>query len=123
LKKFLIPTLISMIITTANAGLKEFTMHSRANCGNNETISWHAGHSYWLWTASNHWRNGVFQHYVTTGDNFENTWRSAAVHWGEAIPGSGWFVRGYHRRLINGQDYLLQVTEVNDCSIYDGWWD
>ncbi len=116
-------SLLSLLISNANAGLHSFTMHSRANCGNNESISWHAGHSYLLWTSSNHWHNGVLQHYVVSSRGFENTWRSAAVHWGEARPGSGWFVRGYHRMFINGIDKLLAVTDVSDCSIYDGWWD
>lgn len=108
----------------AHAGIKEFTMHSRANCGNNESISWHLGHSYNLWTASNHLRNGQLVHYVlSTSAMWENTWRSAAVHWGEAVPGSGWQVIGAHRMLVNGENRLLLITNVVDCSIYDGWWD
>lgn len=32
----------------SKAGLHGLTHHSRANCGNNETISWHKGHKYWF---------------------------------------------------------------------------
>jgi len=45
------------------AGFNGITHHSRANCGNNETISWHAGHSYWFWVVSRH-RSRTHDHQV-----------------------------------------------------------
>ena len=45
------------------------------------------------------------------------------MHWGEAVPGSGWRVIGYHWINEGGRERLMEVTDVTDCSIYDGWWD
>lgn len=110
-----------ILFNTANAGFHAFTMHSRANCVNNESISWEYRVYRELGTVTHHYHDGIFIHGYSTG--WENTWRSAAAHWGEALPGSGWRVVGYHWQKINGQDVLLQITDVSDCSIYDGWWD
>lgn len=104
---------------TLQAGLANLTFHSRANCGNNETISWHLGHSYLLRTISRHFYKGIYQHTIDTGR--EVTWRSAAVHWGEGT--GGWRVEGEHWGVNQlNHDFLLRVETVYDCSIYDGWW-
>ena len=55
--------------------------------------------------------------------NWENTKRSAAIHWGEANPGNGWFVHGIHYIVLGGRETIIADTQVIDCSIYDGWWD
>lgn len=110
-----------LFLNTANAGFHNFTMHSRANCGNNESISWEYKVYRELGTVTHHYRNGQFVHGFSTG--WQNTWRSAAAHWGEAAPGSGWRVIGYHWEKLNGQERLMDYTDVNNCSIYDGWWD
>lgn len=122
MKKFLLASLLATTLVTAHAGVKKLTIHSRANCGNNESITWHLGHAYDLWTASNHIdaRTGTTIHAVVA--NWEHTWRSAAVHWGE---GTGdWAVWGHHWISNNkGQISKLGEEYVTDCSIYDGWWD
>lgn len=108
----------------AKAGLWGLTIHSRANCLNNESITWDRTANHWLWTQSWHYRNwSALQHVVTAGTRY--TWRSAAVHWGEGnnlVP--PWRVIGYHyrydalkRRWVN-----LGVTYATGCNIYDGWW-
>lgn len=103
---------------TALAGLHGLTHHSRANCGNNETISWHAGHSYWLWVVSRH-RNEHEDHQVI--QDWSLTWRAAAVHWGEGR--GGWSVEGHHWMLDDyGRPVEITNEYVTDCSIYDGWW-
>jgi hypothetical protein len=113
---------VSIIVSTASfAGVKDLTWHSRANCGNNESITWHAGHVYTLLTVSDHLFNGKIVHRLASG--WENTWRSANVHWFEAKPGSGWFVQGGHYRRIGNQEIRLGFTTAKDCNIYDGWWD
>jgi len=112
---------VFLLISIANAGFNGFTMHSRANCGNNESISWDARNYYTLGTVSHHYYKGQFNHGISTG--WEYTWRSAAVHWFEANPGSGWRVIGYHWIKVGTEQRLLLVTDVSDCSIYDGWWD
>lgn len=107
------------LFSIANAGLNGLTHHSRANCGNNESISWDWLANHLLSVDSQHWRKGVIVHIVST--DFSNTWRSAAVHWGEGT--GGWAVVGHHWTISGGKYVLLQQETVTDCSIYNGWWD
>jgi hypothetical protein len=112
------------------AGMFGLTHHSRANCVNNESISWYKGHNYWFWVNSEHYNKYTNQrlHYELTGWQF--TWRAAAVHWGEAsdpIPGNiypaPWRVHGTHWMLDSANRPHPTAEEwVDDCSIYDGWW-
>lgn len=115
--------LILFFPVIANAGFKELTWHSRANCVNNESITWHAGHSYHLRTVGEHHNlSRSWPCNMDTGEEY--TWRSAAVHWGEGVAGSGWLVIGHHSmKDRKGKWVKLGVTRVKDCSIYDGWWD
>lgn len=105
------------------AGFKEFTMHSRANCGGfNESISWHFNHSYNLLTYSLHTNPKVKYSCRFNSGGWDTTWRSAACHFAEGY--GGWHVDGYHyTRDDRGNERLLKVTSVDDCAIYDGWWD
>ncbi len=108
------------------AGIAAPTAHSRANCfGNNESITWHLGHSYWWRVESHHYPDGWTRpaHIINTGKNY--TWRAAAVHWreGYSTRGDKWYVNGYHFFYPNGKERLDTMTGTNDCSIYDGWWD
>ncbi len=120
--KKLFVTLVSLGICSGSiAGLNGPTYHSRANCGNNESISWDALHSHIYCTLSDHYGAGGPFHELNTG--WETTRRSAAVHWGEALPGSGWIVSGSHWEKIKGKDKNVENETVTDCSIYDGWWD
>jgi hypothetical protein len=121
-KKIIKTLLLATAITTtgtANAGLHGLTHHSRANCANNETISWHAGHSYWFFVVSRHRGSNGDDHQVV--QNWQLTWRAAAVHWGEGH--GGWSVEGHHWMKDNrGRAVEVQNEFVTDCSIYDGWW-
>jgi len=121
MKRIGIFLLILVISGTAQAGFNGLTHHSRANCANNETISWDWIADHLLMTASVHTRiNGTEEHVIS--DGWRNTWRSAAVHWGEGR--GGWSVYGQHwMRDKKGKEYLTQQETVIDCSIYDGWWD
>lgn len=130
-------TIISGIPISTNAGIKELTWHSRANCVNNESITWHLGHNYKLSTDSSHTQynkpNTISAHDIVSKhrecsakncDEYETTWRSAVVHWGEASPKDNWTVYGRHGMIKdNGKYVYLGDTYANDCSIYDGWWD
>jgi len=120
MKKIGLLLLLFLFSAEVNAGLYAFTIHSRANCANNESISWWANHSLYLFTVSDHFfGDGV--HELKTG--WEFTWRSAAVHWREAYPGNVWRVIGSHWGAdSNGNAYYIGGTAVVDCSIYDGWW-
>jgi hypothetical protein len=109
------------LLTTSQAAFNGLSIHSRANCGNNESISWDATHTWVLATETFHYLNGSLVHLV--GSGWENTWRSAAVHWGEGT--GGYQVIGYHHIWRAGDSKVseLGVTNVRDCSIYNGWWD
>lgn len=114
------------IVVTAQAGVWGPTAHSRANCaGFNESITWHAGHSYYWRVESHHFPSGWDHpaHILNTGT--QNTWRAAAYHATEAYSSRGdkWWVNGFHFYYPNGKELLDVMTSVGDCSIYDGWWD
>ena len=102
------------------AGFAGLTTHSRANCANNESITWHFGHSYRLLTYSAHIDRMGYMHEVKAA--WANTWRSAAVHWFEAKPGSGYNVIGNHFWFKDGKRSKIRETLATDCAIYDGWW-
>jgi len=126
MQKSIIITLIVLSSITNNliAGVYSLTHHSRANCVNNETISWELGRSHLLQTVS------VHHHYGSRGldrghtiiRGFEMTWRSAAVCYREGFEG-GWKVWGGHFTKVNGIKTRLASTFTENCSIYNGWWD
>lgn len=122
---------ISMVLflitfsTEINAGVNGLTVHSRANCINNESISWDLTQDWMLLTKSKHSHlepGGQKKiHFFET--HWEKTWRSAAVHWKEGESG-GWTVEGDHWIQIGDEPPRnIQHEVVTDCSIYDGWWD
>ena len=121
-----VATMLGLCSANANAGYHSPTAHSRANCfGNNESVTWHAYHSYWWRVESHHFPEGWGRplHIVNTGQQF--TWRAAAIHTLEAFSSRGdkWWVSGYHFYYPAGKERLDVLTGVGDCSIYDGWWD
>lgn len=107
------------------AGAWETSVHSRANCFNNESITWNGNQAYDWQVVSfhNYDLNAPSKgyHYIDTGMSY--TWRQAAVHWNESAPGGTYFVSGFHYFLDRGRRILDANTQVSDCSIYDGWWD
>jgi hypothetical protein len=103
------------------AGLHGLTHHSRANCiGFNESISWHAGNAYWMWVVSRHRHVNGADHQLVA--DWSYTWRSAAYHTNEGK--GGWSVEGHHwmKESEAGMPYQVAEENVDDCSIYDGWW-
>jgi hypothetical protein len=118
--------LAGLLVTSlsCHAGSLALTAHSRANCVNNESITWWKGHQLWMRVISFHNYNGVQQHVIDTFSAY--TWRAAAVCWGEApnYPTGKWAVFAWHLLYDNwGKEYVYANTDVNNCSIYDGWWD
>jgi hypothetical protein len=110
----------------AHAGFWSNTAHSRANCVNNESITWNGSstHSWRVVSFHNYDYNKPSKgyHYIDTGMGY--TWRQAAVHWNESYPGGKYFVTGFHYFLDDyGRQILGWNTQASDCSIYDGWWD
>ena len=108
-----------------HAGIYATTAHSRANCVNNESITWWLGHSFFWRVISfhnydlNHPQKGY--HVINTG--MYETWRQAAVHWGESGPGGSYFVSGFHYFIYRNHEILDVNTQASNCNIYDGWWD
>ena len=122
MKKHILFMSLLLAANLSHAGAKDLTVHSRNNCGNNESISWDATETWHLGTNSRHFYKDGTNHYF--GSGIEYTWRSAAVHWGEGV--GGWIrVQGEHYLFQDGSTKLIwfRVTDVKDCSIYDGWWD
>lgn len=113
------------ISTSSYCGLWATTIHSRANCGNNESITWWRNHSFdWRIISFHNYdkdRPSKGYHYVDT--KMVYTWRAAAVCWGESGPKGTYFVKGFHYYLDRGHEVLDNTTEASDCNIYDGWWD
>lgn len=108
------------------AGVWAPTAHSRANCfGFNESITWHAGHSYYWRVKSYHFPAGWSKPAHILDTEKEYTWRAAAYHSTEAYSsrGDSWWVNGLHYYYPYGKEVLDAFTSVGDCSIYDGWWD
>lgn len=106
------------------AGFNGFTVHSRANCANNESISWDWTHEWRLVTYSEHYYKGKLVHTLIDPDRW--TRRSAAVHWGESFDliNKPYVVIGTHWRHYTDNTFHIEGREsVNDCSLYDGWWD
>ena len=100
-------------ITPSQAGLVWF---SRANCVNNESISWDwPTNNHYLWTDSYHYKNGAWEPVIRTG--WAWTYRSGAVHWGEGFYG-GYYVVGDHWRWLSGYGvHHLGRTQTNHCNL------
>ena len=121
MKKIIIAVLVFSLSNISHVGIHSLTIHSRANCGNNESITWHKGHSYYLLTVADHlyWNNYI--HSIGTG--WEYTWRSAAIHWGEGNGPSHWHVQAGHyiKDCEDCAPRLIGFTATDNCDIYDGW--
>lgn len=104
---------------SAHAGLTRMTVHSRANCMNNETITWWKGHPHRWRVVSVHSTKRAPTHYIDTG--FQYTWRSHAIHWGEGIDLGKWEVAGYHYDINYSKTIPFDLTYADSCNIIDGW--
>ena len=107
---------------TSLASFTGLSHHSRANCSNNESITWDWTQSHWSWVNSDHYnqRTGALVHLMFS--NWYYSWRNAEVHWGEGR--GGWLVKGDHW-MHDAKNNPVRVADevVTDCSIYDGWWE
>jgi hypothetical protein len=112
---------VSLMIFTINsyAGLYGLTIHSRANCLNNESITWWYGHPHFWKVVSIHKHNPTGQmHLIDTGWVYSD--RVAAVHWGEGVHG-GYAVWGYHYFNTYNSMGPTETTFAEGCEIIDGW--
>jgi len=116
--------LCCLLASNTYAGFNGITHHSRASCGNNESISWDWNADHWFWVNTYHYHQKTSIYHQVEQNAWEMTWRDAKVHWGEGTP--GWTVTGKHWETIgNNRNYFFLAKEetVQDCSLYDGWWD
>jgi len=122
MKKHILFMSLLLASNLSHASANALSVHSRNNCGNNESVTWHGMKTYHLGTNSRHYSPTNQMHYFGSGITY--TWRSAAVHWGEGV--GGWRqVEGEHYLFQDGNTKLIWVkfTGVYDCSIYNGWWE
>lgn len=107
------------ITASSHAGLYQTTVHSRANCLNNESITWWYGHRYnWkVVSIHKHVPTGEI-HLVDTGFNYND--RVAAVHWGEGVH-AGFQVWGYHYLKGYHDAVPFDYTYATGCNIIEGW--
>lgn len=122
MKKVIITLIALGVMGSAHAAFNGVSHHSRANCANNESISWDWTKNWWFWVNSQHIdaRTGSVIHILVSQWQF--TWRNAMVHWGEGR--GGWRVYGIHWMIdVRGNPIEMAREDVYDCSIYDGWWD
>ena len=113
---------ILLFIQQSYAGFNGLTHHSRANCANNETISWDWTENHLVKIDSTHVGVVPGQSDHKLNVDWQNSWRIAAVHWGEGK--GGWEVTGIHwMKDKKDKPYIAASEQVYDCSIYDGWWD
>ena len=118
LKKALLCALIGGSVLASAPSQAGITFFSRANCANNESISWDwPGNNYWLWTYGYHYRysNGGWEPTLATG--WEYTYRSAAIHWWEGLYGDAYVV-GDHYMWISGYGTLyMGRSQTNNCNL------
>ena len=127
--------ILSLLLASnlSHAAFNGLSIHSRANCVNNESISWDMTKKREMYTISDHCkmnkkRNGCEplnkapddEHYIDT--EREIGIRSAGVHWGEGTSGN-WAVLGVHeiKDPYTGT-VSTYFTSATGCNLYDGWW-
>lgn len=122
MKKFIVGSFTLFFSINLYAGFNGVTHHSRANCVNNESISWDWTKNWWFWVKSQHLDSASGRVIHTAATGWVKTWRAGVVDWGEGR--GGWKVKGWHWMLgNNGQAILMAQETVSNCAIYDGWWD
>jgi hypothetical protein len=112
--------LLGLQVNSVNAGLDWTTVHSRANCLNNESITWWYLHPFnWRVVSIHRHTTGLDTHHIDTGWWYD--WRVAAIHWGEPLASGKWEVSGYHYYDGYSTNVPMATTWADDCQIIDGW--
>ena len=94
----------------------------------NETITWDYTQAHRLAVVAFHiadYRNQVGQYEKHRLETFwDTTRRSAAIHWTEGNTPAGYYlVQGFHWEFKDNNTILRANTSVENCSLYNGWWD
>lgn len=103
-----------LVAAPSQAGLVWF---SRANCINNESISWDwPGRNHTLWTNSFHWNGAVgWEEPIRTG--WATGYRSAAVHWGEGTRGNYYVIGTHFDWDTRYGEHFLGYTPTTGCNL------
>lgn len=133
MKKVIMSILFSLLFISPSVLSEEVDMFSRANCLNNESITYNYWEPpQWRLTFSYHYdTDSGNTHYAASGPlaycdiygcwyHYEYTTRAAAVHWGEGgTPGvsSRWNVFGNHRHYFPGVGFIHYSTSATDCNL------
>lgn len=108
------------LAVNAHSGLYKTTVHSRANCLNNESITWWYNHPFnWRVVSVHHQPPNGTTHTMDTGFNYNS--RVAAIHWGEGSTLHAWEVWGYHFLYEYNKKIPFDTTYANFCSFIEGW--
>lgn len=133
--RFSIVSFVLFILFSSNlyAGVNGLTHASRANCVNNESISWDGRGLAFpqyrndLAVTSQHYPLATYgsifspHHLVATGPQF-GKWRVAAIHWGEGVHGfPEHVVQGHHWWQINPRRTIYTRTWATDCNLGQGF--
>ena len=112
---------LSLLAITINchSGINKTTVHSRANCLNNESITWWLGHPYLWRVVSVHKSPWGSMHEDSAGYDYND--RVAVVHWLEGLVSDPWQVWGYHYFYDYSQYIPFDSTYATDCQFIEGW--
>lgn len=115
LRLILQPSLLLLLFLTGEEKVSAMDLISRANCGNNESITWDKWQrSYKTITASSHhaWNSGNSSHSIM--DHRKNDNSAKAIHWGEGAQFKGnpnrpgrdyWIATGSHAWVDQNWQY------------------
>jgi len=117
--RVIVSSLMLLASTQSHAGVYGTTVHSRANCLNNETITWWLYHPYNWRVVSGHVSAFGQHHVIDSG--FQYSWRSHAIHWGEGDLTNLWQVFGQHFLYEYSKTVPFDTTYATFCDLIHGW--
>ncbi|MFZ1342455.1 hypothetical protein [Thiothrix eikelboomii] len=113
------------LMSSVSAGMTALTHTSRANCINNESVSWQYNVPKTMFVSSKHKFNINGSLHTISSGGYVTNWRVAGIHWSEGGPVAPippvWTVYGTH--LIKVGTRITQISSyATNCSVFDGWW-
>ena len=111
----------------SDAASTQLSHFSRANCINNESVSWDGAAPHWLWVNSWHkfqltgnWHCENDLGNGCTSNYWEYANHNGGIHWGEAPVNysfATWYVEGHHW-WINSRGYMsFKFTSASSCNL------
>ena len=114
-------SIIAICMALANPTNAEVTYFSRANCVNNESLTWDPMQTYYpvLIAKSSHKWTGGGAHSISDSRTWYNS--AKAIHWGEGVSTPGgdyWVVTGIHA----WQDRLMRFNTATSSATFCNLW-